>query len=364
MKFYFILLAFLSCTVLANDLYPQLSIYKISSDAKLLSKISPDYQILRSSQGQSDILVPTEKRKDFLRTAPTAQLFENDISSKPRLQFQKSLQLRKVEADEPRYHSYEEVLQYLKKLSESHKEISEYVEYGRSGQGLPLVALRVGKHLNSPETKPRILLTAATHGDEIITTEILLSLLQTVLQKSANDSRFETMIDKTEIVFIPVINADGFSRQHRYDNGVDPNRSYPYPGALNAKPSPSIAAEMTFLEKFPIAGSLDFHAYSAVFLYPWGYTRDHLSDEWIQIFDPLTEKMAKTNQYGYGPISDIMYIAKGSSCDYFFWKNKSVSIAVETGDQKSPDPTEFSKYVHEQEESTWLFVESFYKTSR
>jgi len=364
---YIVLLIFLASSVFAsantNELYPQLSIYKVPSDPQLLTRLSSQYDILRTSSNGADVLVPISQKNNFLKLAPQAQLAEKDISQAARLQFQKSLQLQKTESDEARYHTYSEVLQTLKELSEAHKDVTEYIEYGKSGQGLPLAALRVGKHLHDEPTKPRVLLTAATHGDEIITTEVLLSLLKTLLQQSNDESRFEKMLEQTEIVFIPVINPDGFTRQHRYDTGVDPNRSYPYPSAPNAKPSPSIEAEMAFVERYPIAGSLDFHAYSAVFLYPWGYTRDRLDSNWLKIFDPLTEKMAKTNDYGYGPISEVMYIARGSSCDYFFWKNKTVSIAVETGDQKSPDPSEFPKYIHEQEESTWMFIESFYKVS-
>ena len=363
MKFFILVFAWLTHSAFAAELYPQLSIYKIAADNQLLSKVSSQFQILHLTATEADILVPVSQQSEFLKLAPQAQLAEKDISKTPRLQFQKSLQIRKTQQDETRYHSYSEVLQILKSLSETNKDITEYIEYGKSAQGLTLSALRVGKHLQNHPAKLRILLTAATHGDEIITTEVLLSLLKTLLQKAGSESRFQSMLEQTEIVFIPVVNPDGFTRQHRYDTGVDPNRSYPYPDAPNAKPSPSIAAEMSFVEKYPIVGSLDFHAYSAVFLYPWGYTHDHLSADWLKIFDPLTEKMAKTNEYSYGPIAEVMYIARGSSCDYFFWKNKTVAIAVETGDQKSPNPSEFAKYIREQEESTWMFIESFYKTS-
>lgn len=363
MKTTLILLLFTwACSSFSTELYPQLSIYKVPNSPQLLSQLSHSYDILRTSKIDADILVPTTEKESFLKIVPMAKLSEIDITKKARTQFQKSLHIGK--SNELRYHSYSEILKILKDLSTQYSEITQYVEYGKSGQGLELAALRVGLHLKDAQSKPRVLLTAATHGDEIITTEVLLSLLQTLLEDSSRNERFQNMLENVEIVFIPVVNPDGFSKQHRYDNGLDPNRSYPYPGNPNAKPTPSISAELALIEQFPIVGSLDFHAYSAVFLYPWGYTHDRLSDDWLNIFDPLTKDMAKTNDYRYGPISEVMYIAKGSSCDYFFWKNKTVSIAVETGDEKSPDPSEFPKYIREQEESTWLFIESFFKISK
>ncbi len=47
--------------------------------------------------------------------------------------------------------------------------------------------------------------------------------------------------------------------------------------------------------------------------------------------DMVAAKMASTNGYAYGAIASTIYIAKGSSADYHYWKTKSLSLAVEMG---------------------------------
>ncbi|MGK4422398.1 hypothetical protein ACSLVQ_29530, partial [Klebsiella pneumoniae] len=74
-------------------------------------------------------------------------------------------------------------------------------------------------------------------------------------------------------------------------------------------------------------------------------------------FDALTKHMAEVNNYVYGPIADVIYVAPGSSADYYFWKKGSLSLGIEMGQDKVPDPSEFPAYFTSQEESTWRFLE-------
>ncbi|MBX9769311.1 MAG: hypothetical protein K2X47_18685, partial [Bdellovibrionales bacterium] len=134
---------------------------------------------------------------------------------------------------------------------------------------------------------------------------------------------------------------------------------YPYPEKPAATPTASIQGLIAFATAYPIAGSIDFHAFGRLVMYPWAYTRQPPEPNAKKIFDQITGPMAASNGYTYGQISKVIYVAKGSSADYFFWKHRSVSLGIEVGDSKSPNPKEFPKYVQEQEESTWLFLENF-----
>jgi carboxypeptidase T len=203
------------------------------------------------------------------------------------------------------------------------------------------------------------MLTAATHGDEIITTEILLNLVEKLLAGYDVDARLKNIVDKNEVYFIPVVNPDGFTRRQRYEGGRDPNRSYPYPEDESIESTPSIAALRAFFHSRPIVGSIDFHAYGEMIMYPWAYTYDHIEAADKAQFHAVTEHMAKTNGYAYGPISEVIYVAKGSSCDYYYWKKKTKALAIEVGSQKAPPPQQIPAYTLEQTEPTWRFLESF-----
>ena len=73
----------------------------------------------------------------------------------------------------------------------------------------------------------------------------------------------------------------------------------------------------------------------------------------------LTTLMAKENGYVHGPIATTIYVAKGSSSDYYFWKHNTVSVAMELGRSKAPPVGEISASVDETRESVWRFLEHF-----
>ncbi len=321
-------------------------------------RVARAFEVLKSKDHTLEAVVAKNRLQEFLTLAPQARLLVEDIALQSRHAFRQS---RTSMFELTGYHSFDDVQQILKSTSETYADRTVLINYGISAEGHPLTALRVGAHVKEPNSnKPRVLLTAATHGDEIITTEVMLSLINTLLsQARAQDPRMMQILEDHEIVFIPVVNPDGFSHQDRYDGEFDPNRSYPYPGHEDVKASPSVAAELQFIQNYPIAGSIDFHAYSGVVIYPWGYTHQSLDPASLKTFTDISAKMIATNHYQAGPIADIMYIAPGSSVDFYYWKNKSISLGIEMGDDKSPAPSEFPRYIQEQLESTWLFIESF-----
>jgi hypothetical protein len=94
-------------------------------------------------------------------------------------------------------------------------------------------------------------------------------------------------------------------------------------------------------------------------MYPWAYTYSSVDEKDSQIFHPLTQSMAATNSYAYGPISKVIYVAKGSSADYYYWKKKTIALAVEVGNSKAPHPSQIPAYTEEQAEAMWRFIEAF-----
>jgi carboxypeptidase T len=351
-----------SLSALASKQVALSAFFVETSPVAQMDQIADQFEVVRKTETGFEVLVPQNKTSQFLNLAPLAKLISLDQSASARAAFAESRFRRDSKYG---YHSLSEVSEILKATAGKHSEITELVTYGKSKQGNPLLALRVSRHLKDSKTVPRILLTAATHGDEIITTEVLLSLMDQFLEGAetstgaAANPRFAKILNELEIVFIPVVNPDGFSEQERYDNNVDPNRSYPYPDAPLAVSTASISAELKLVEKYPLAGSIDFHAYSGLVMFPWGYTRQPLEASSKQKFETLTSKMAATNDYGHGQISTILYVAKGSSVDYFFWKNKTLALGIELGDSKAPYPSEIPRYIEDQKESTWIFLESF-----
>jgi len=347
--------------------HPILSSYRVHNiSAFTLQKIAAQYEISGHSQPLDyEVVVPKSEAAQFLRLAPQAQLLDPDmrasIQEKLAL-YHSNFSFKNLAANtSPRYHSFAEVQSWLKNIEATHPQFAKVTPYGTSREGRPLLALRLTENIQQTPagSKPELMITAATHGDELITVEVLMNLVDQIVMGQSTNARLASLIAKHDIYFIPVVNPDGFADTDRYDNGIDPNRSYPYPGHENKRPTASIAGLIQFFHSHKFAGSIDFHAFSELVMYPWGYTHAPIEKSIGEYFNKLTASMAQTNGYTYGPIADVIYIAPGSSCDYYFWKNHTIALGIEIGQSKIPDPTEFQTYFDSQTESTWRFIESF-----
>lgn len=323
-------------------------------DAASLQQIGKLFEITGRTGADYEVLVPQNQAALFALLAPTAALTDLDTGATIRRQLEA---YRHSALTARGYRSFDEVQAWMKNHAERHAAIASVVDYGQSGDKRPLRALRVTGA--NDRAKPALLITAATHGDELITTEVLLNLVDQMLAGYGTDPRFTRMVDDHDIYFVPVVNADGFAETDRYDYGQDPNRSYPYPNDPARKPSPSIQAIVDFFHKMNFVGSIDYHAYGEMVMYPWAYTYDPIAAEAEAKLKGITSRMAETNGYDHGPISKVIYVAPGSSCDYYFWKKGTMSVAIEIGRSKIPNPAQIPAYVKSQGESLWRFIESF-----
>lgn len=329
-----------------------LSTYHVNVEDSVMRKIAEKFEVTHKLQNGYEILVPFNQTEELLKLDPNAQLIEEDSS----------LELRKIGFDlsSPRqYMLFHVVLEKVKALEAQYPDLVQYVEYGKSAEGRPLFAVKISDNVTQDEDEPELMITATTHGDEIITTEVAMGLIERLLSGSAHDERFLKMINEHELYFIPVVNVDGYVNRTRYDQGSDPNRSYPYPGKPNAKSTPSIAGLIEFFKSRNFVGSLDFHAYGKMTMYPWAYTYNSVPQKDREIFDGIAKRMAETNGHKYGPISEVIYIAVGSSADFYYWTRGTLALAIEMGHSKAPHPNEIEKYTDDQAESTWRFIESF-----
>jgi hypothetical protein len=69
--------------------------------------------------------------------------------------------------------------------------------------------------------------------------------------------------------------------------------------------------------------------------------------------------MAGHNGYSSGQISRILYVAEGSSADYYFHQNKTLAFGIEIGNSHTPSPSSIPSSIKSQTESTWEFLEHF-----
>jgi hypothetical protein len=328
------------------------------SDAAL-RQLGEQFEVGHKQGDRYEVIAPVARAAAVQALAKDAKLVDPDLTATV-----DAALAAMDEKDAAAYHSLAQVNQWMQDLAAQHPDLARVETYGTSGNGKTLYVLKLSDNVQTDEDEPEIMITAATHGDELITTEVLMTLIQELVDGHGTDPRLSAMVDDHELFFVPVVNPDGFSTHDRYSNGVDPNRDYPYPERPTRDSNECISALINFFHAHPFAGSLDFHAFGGFVMYPWGYTEDAPDAGDIEAFDTLGHAMAEGNDYTVGEISRVMYIAKGSSCDYYYWKTRSFSMATEISDNKVPPASRIPRVVDEAREMTWRFIEHFAPTAQ
>jgi predicted deacylase len=246
----------------------------------------------------------------------------------------------------------------LKDLAAQHPALAKLDTYGTSQGGHPEYVLTVGK--NDPnDPKPELMITGATHGNETATVDVVLGLAETLLTQYGKDPRITAMVDGHTIHFIPAVCVDSYIAQTRENEGVDPNRAYDYPGHTGRNPPHAIKDIIAYFSAHDIVGSMDIHDAASMVMFPWAYTYDHIPQPDYDKMDDLTTRMARENGFAHGDIADTIYIAVGSSADYYYWKKKTVATAIELSHNLALTRAGFDSNLEESLEMTWTFIENF-----
>lgn len=240
----------------------------------------------------------------------------------------------------------------LEEFAENFPNLVSLETYGTSRQGRPEYVLTLTNKFNS-EDKPEYLITGATHGNETITVDTVLGLIETLLEGFDTNPRFAQFINFKKVYFIPAVCVDSYVARTREAEGRDPNRDYPYPDVPQRNPVGCIKDVISFFDSKNIVGTMDYHSAASMYMFPWAYTYQNIPQPDYDKLYSLTKSMAETNGFQYGPIASTIYVAKGSSADYYYWKRRSNAIAVEVSRNNASPGT----IVQENAEATWKFLE-------
>ena len=330
-----------------ND--PTLSQYFISpSSDEVMQQVASKFEVVHREADGFEIIVPARRADELFALVPDAELMIADISA----------EIRNLdESWAAGYNDLDSTYAYLQAVVAKYPEIAAIKTYGKSKEGRPLLVLKISDNVHLNEAEPEIMITSATHGNELITVEVVLGLIDNLTKYYGHNRRVNSAVDDHELFFIPVVNPDGYVRKSRYANGVDPNREYPWPEKPIRDSNECIASLIKFFGSRDIKGSLDFHSYGKMFMYPWAYSSDDSADK--AVYQRVAGKMAEAIGYRHGQISQILYPAPGSSADYYYWKNRTIALGIEIGERHVPNPSLIEKHVSEHLLTTLLFIEAF-----
>ncbi|MBI4725647.1 T9SS type A sorting domain-containing protein [candidate division TA06 bacterium] len=248
------------------------------------------------------------------------------------------------------YYSYAEAVAEMNQLHAQYPSLVSAPEsLGAGWEHRPVWAFKVSSSPTSDNGKPGVLYTGVHHAREPIGVTINLGFARYLCQNYNSDPGIKTLLDNRQIWFVPIVNPDGYVfnqtypdsmwRKNRRNNGdgtygVDPNRNYPYRWGyddVGSSPTPSsetyrgpsagsepeIQAVMALMSRegyFKTA--LNYHSYSNMWIYPWGYVSENVPDSLV--YRDLAKEVASYNGYSYGTSWELLYNTNGDADDYMY----------------------------------------------
>jgi carboxypeptidase T len=270
-----------------------------------------------------------------------------------------------------KYHNYAEANAEIDQRLAAYPGIMNKRVIGKSYQGRDIVAIKVSDNVAADEDEPEVLFTAHQHAREHLTVEMALYLLRELGAGYGTDSRITGLVDSREIWIVPDLNPDGGEydiaggsyrswRKNRQPNsgstnvGTDLNRNWNYKwgccggssGSTSsetyrgsaAESAPEVKVVADFVRGRVVGGrqqikaGIDFHTYSELVLWPFGYTyadtATGMTADDAAAFQAVGRKMAASNGYTAEQSSDL-YITDGTIDDYLWGTQKIFSYTFE-----------------------------------
>ncbi len=274
-------------------------------------------------------------------------------------------QTRDFPSADSNYHNYAEMTAVINQAVADHPNILSKTAIGNSYEGRQMVALKISDNVGTDEAEPEVLFTHHQHAREHLTIEMALYILNEFTDKYGTDTHVTNLVNSREIWIIPDLNPDGGEfdirsgsyagwRKNRQPNsgssyvGTDLNRNWPYQWGCcggssgstssetyrgaSAGSAPEVQNVMNFVRGRVVGGvqqiktNIDFHTFSELVLWPYGYTTANtapgLTQQDQQVFSTLGRQMAATNNYTPEQASDL-YITDGSIDDWL-WGNQKI----------------------------------------
>lgn len=259
------------------------------------------------------------------------------------------------------YLNLSEVNNYLDELANANPQIARVITVGTSLQGRPIrgLALKGGAQIGRT---PAVLFEGCQHAREWISVMVPLYIATQLIRDYGVDPTVTRLLNRIEIYIVPVVNPDGYEytrtnnrlwRKNRRGNyGVDLNRNWDVrwggPGSSGNQSSdiyrgaaPFSEPESQAIRDFALArpnlvGFIDFHSYSQLVLWPWGYTTAPTPD--AALFQSLGTSMRDAIRgvnglnYNGGPINTTLYAVSGDAVDWMYDRRGVLSFTIELRD--------------------------------
>ncbi|MGB3947186.1 MAG: M14 family zinc carboxypeptidase [Bacteroidia bacterium] len=271
------------------------------------------------------------------------------------------------------FYTYTELLAILDNMANQFPNlitVKQQIGSSTSVEGRPIYWLKISDNPSVDETEPEILYTALHHAREAASISQMVFYMYYLLENYGSNPEITALVNNTEMYFIPCVNPDGYVynettdpngggmwRKNRRDNndgswGVDLNRNYGYQWGYDnfgssptsnddtyrgpsAFSEPETQAVKAFCELHNFKMALNYHSYSDMLIYPWGYIGNFYTPD-SAVFVNHSMLMTSQNNYLFGTGNQTVgYNTNGDSDDWCYGeqntKPKILSMTPEVG---------------------------------
>jgi len=269
------------------------------------------------------------------------------------------------------YHDFAEMVAEIQQAASDHPAIFSLFSLGASYEGRTIWAGKISDNVGVDEAEPEVLFTHHQHAREHLTVEQALYTLEILTDEYGVDQQITDLVNSRELWIVFDMNPDGGEydiatgtyrswRKNRQPNsgsqyvGTDLNRNWGYrwgccggsSGSTSSETyrgsaafsAPETAVVRDFVNSRVLNGqqqitvAIDFHTYSELILWPYGYTTtDVPADMTLDDHDVLAamgQAMAATNGYTPEQASDL-YITDGTINDWLYGQHGILNYTFE-----------------------------------
>ncbi len=224
-----------------------------------------------------------------------------------------------------------------------------------SGKHGEVLSLEVDPSGRFDADAPILLLQGGVHGNEWISTEVVLRLAELVTE--SRHARWNGLTYR----FIPAVNVDGFAKGTRkaFDDvgkAYDANREFPVPAQPDHPSRPLIQALRDYVLTGKVVAVLDYHSAAECLLWPWAYTRDDQPPD-VEALAAVTSAMATSVGYCSGQVSKVIrYKHQGTAADWYQHALQAPTILVELAAVDDPGSQTVEQILIDQERPFAIFL--------
>ena len=270
------------------------------------------------------------------------------------------------------YYTFDEIVYNLDLVHAECSDIStEKISIGQSFEGREIWAIKFSDNPNSDEDEAEVLYTGLHHAREPMSYMNLFYYMYWLCDNYGIDDKATNIINNRELWFIPAINPDGLVYNENIapngggmqrknmkptcgsdPTGVDLNRNYDYMWGLDdegssgngcaetyrgtsgfSEPETQVVRDFVEEHDFPIA--FNYHSYSNLMIYPFGYSYDNdVPEEDLETFIAYGEDMVQYNGYALGTGTELLYPVNGEACDWMYGEHQIFAYTPEIGSQQ------------------------------